>query len=101
MDIIKKLVDIDEQAKKLHRDNDRQREELCREIEEEKQKIYDRCISGAKKQVEAKSAEIKAEAKQSFEQKEARRKEKLNSLEELYAQNRDKWVDEIVERVLA
>ena len=101
MDIIKKLVEIDEQAKKLHRDNDRQKEELSREIEEEKQKIYNKCISDSKKQVETKSAEIKAEAEKNFEKNEAARREKLNSLEELYEQNRENWVDEITQRVLS
>ena len=100
MDILEKLISIDEKARQMHRDNDKQKEKLTHDIEDEKQRIYDKCMSDAKKQVEIKAEEIKTEAEKNFNKNEIRRKEALISLEEIYEANKKQWVDEIVKRVL-
>ena len=69
-DMIKKLVDIDEQAKLLSRETEKEKERLARELEAEKKEVYDRYMLDAEKRVIA------------------------------YSANREKWVDEIVKRTL-
>lgn len=99
-DMIKKLVDIDEQAKLLSRETEKEKERLARELEVEKKEVYDRYMLDAEKRAGCESGKLREEAAKAFEKKEQQRAKALDELNEKYSANREKWVDEIVKRTL-
>ena len=99
-DMIKKLVDIDEQAKLLSRETEKEKERLARELEVEKKEVYDRYMLDADKRTGTESDKLREEAAKAFEKKEQQRAKALDELNEKYSANREKWVDEIVKRTL-
>ena len=99
-DMIRKIVYADNEAKALEEATLKEKEALENSIDEECKKIYDEYMNEAlvtaekNDDLEEKSAEERSNEVQQ-KQKSARTK-----LTADYERNCDKWVDEIVERVL-
>lgn len=100
-DIIKKLVEIDEQAKAYDDETKKQKEALESEIIAETEKIRDKYMAEAEKTVEKEKEEIKNIAADSFKRSEAKRDKSISDLKSNFDNNVDKWVDRIVAEVLA
>lgn len=100
-DVIKKLVDIDEQAKEFSEETNKEKEKLEIQIQEETEKIYDKYMSDAKTEVETEKKKIDSDGAAKFEKGEARRKEQIQALKQNFDENADKWVEQIVEAVLS
>ncbi len=99
-DVIKELVDIDEQAKKYNEETNKQKEALESQIDEEVKQIHDRYMADAKVEVEAKKKQIEKENLEKFQANEAKRKASAEKLQKKFDENADKWVNEIVEDIL-
>lgn len=99
-DIIKELVDIDEQAKLYSEETKKQKEALEKEIEEEVQKIQDKYKAEAKEEVELKKQDIEKKSANKFNINEEKRKAAMSKLQRQFDENSEKWVNEIVEDVL-
>lgn len=99
-DIIKELVDIDEQAKLYSEETKKQKEALEKEIEEEVQKIQDKYKAEAKEEVELKKQDIEKKSADKFNINEEKRKAAMSKLQRQFDENSEKWVNEIVEDVL-
>lgn len=99
-DIIKELVDIDEQAKLYSEETKKQKEALEKEIEEEVQKIQDKYKAEAKEEVELKKQDIEKKSADKFNINEEKRKAAMSKLQRQFDENFEKWVNEIVEDVL-
>ena len=84
-DMIKKLVDIDEQAKLLSRETEKEKERLARELEAEKKEVYDRYMLDAEKRAGSESGKLREEAAKAFEKKEQQRAKALDELNEKYS----------------
>lgn len=100
-DIIKKLVDIDDQAKEYQQETESQKEALYREIEEEKQAVYDKYMSEAEAEVESETQALRDKSEKKYRKRIDELNEISKALDAQYEANSDKWVSEIVERVLA
>ncbi|MBR2109248.1 MAG: hypothetical protein IJ932_04790 [Ruminococcus sp.] len=100
-DVIKKLVDIDEQAKVFNEETNKEKEKLEVQIQEDAEKIYEKYMSDAKVEVETEKKKIDADGAAKFEQGEARRKEQAQVLKNKFDANADKWVEQIVESVIS
>ena len=100
-DVIKKLVDIDEQAKVFNEETNKEKEKLEVQIKEETEKIYDKYMADAKVEVETEKKKIDSEGAAKFEKGEERRKEQAQSLKQKFDANADKWVEQIVESVIS
>lgn len=100
-DVIKKLVDIDEQAKVFSEETNKEKEKLEISIQEETEKIYDKYMTDAKAEVETEKKKIDSEGAAKFEKDEARRKEQVQDLKRKFEENSDKWVEQIVESVIS
>ncbi|MCH5304581.1 MAG: hypothetical protein J1E41_06930 [Ruminococcus sp.] len=100
-DVIKKLVDIEEQAKIFNEETNRQKKSLEKEISLETKKIYDKYMADAKAEVEKQSEIIKEESQKSFEKNEKKRLESAKKLQEKFDENAEGWVDTIINNVLA
>lgn len=99
-DVIKELVDIDEQAKLYNEETKRQKEKLESDIEKETKKIHEKYMNEAKEKAESEKAEIEKENLNKFQMSEAKRKASAEKLQKQFDDNADKWVNEIVEDIL-
>lgn len=99
-DVIKELVDIDEQAKKYNEETKKQKEVLENQIDEEVKQIHDRYMADAKVNAEAQKKQIEKENLEKFQANEAKRKASAEKLQQKFDANADKWVNEIVEDIL-
>lgn len=100
-DVIKKIVDMNQQAEIYSEETQKEKESLEEEITREKQKIYDKHMADAKAHMQEKVNELKNESQKSFEKEQQKRKAVLDKLQSEYENNCDGWVDEIVKNVLA
>ena len=100
-DVIKKLVDIDEQAKVYSEETNKEKEKLEADIQQETERIYEKYMADAKADVEAQKKTIEANSASKFEEGEARRKEQIKALRDKFDENSDKWVEQIVEEVIS
>ena len=100
-DVIKKLVDIDEQAKVYSEETNKEKEKLEVEIQEETERIHEKYMADAKAEVEAQKKKVEADSAAKFEKGEARRKEQTQALRDSFDKNADKWVEQIVEDVIS
>lgn len=100
-DMIKKLVDIDDKAKRLHKENEKQRLVLAHEIETQKKALHEKHMSQARSRVENETESVRNNAEESFRKNEKKREDSKKRLDSQFEKNGEKWIDEIVSRVLA
>ena len=100
-DMIKKLVDIDEQAKSYSEETKKETARIEAQIKVECEKIYSDKMDAAMAEVEKKSKELADSAEQSFQQNEKKRKAEIEKLEADFEKNSEGWVNTIVNNVLS
>ena len=100
-DMIKKIVEADTKAKKLDEINRKAAEKEKQRIEEEARAIYQKYMDEARLEIEKNDAYIEKRLNRRLRDAEAKQESVLIKLRADYEQNRDRWVGEIVDRVLA
>lgn len=100
-DMLKKIIEMDEQARLVKENAEKEKAAIEQEIIKTKQEIYDDFINRAKERVEKNLAADKADAEKSWEITKAQHKAVLTQLELADKENHDKWVQEIFNRVIA
>lgn len=100
-DMIKKLVDIDEQAKSYSEETKRETARIEAEIKTECEKIYSDKMDAAMAEVEKESKKLSDSAEQVFLKNENKRKEAIKKLEADFEKNSEGWVNTIVNNVLS
>ena len=98
--MIKKIIDADDQAQKLEEANKRAGEEEKKRIEQETAEIYQKYMDDAQAKIQKINDNMEKKAAQSKADILAKQESVLIKLKSDYEQNRDKWVDDIVSRVL-
>ena len=99
--MIKKIVDADSQAQAMVEADEKAAEEEKRKIEEEAAAIYKRYMDKAMEEVEINDAYLEKRSERKIKEISAKQESALIKLRADYEQNRDKWVDEIVSRVVS
>ena len=99
-DIIKELVDIDEQAKHYSEETEKQKEKYEKEIKKETKKIHDKYMADAEAEVKAQGEKLEKDSFNKFSMDEKKREAAMQKLQKKYDDNADKWVDTIVKDVL-
>lgn len=100
-DMLKKIIEMDEQARLVKEEAEKEKAATELEIIATKQKIHDDYINRAKERVEKNLAADKADAEKSWEITKAQHKAALTELEIADKENHDKWVQEIFTRVIS
>lgn len=100
-DMIKKLVDIDEQAKSYSEETKKETARIEAEIRSECEKIYSDKMNEAMAEVEAESKKLAESAEQAFQQNETKRKAEIEKLDADFEKNSEGWVNTIVNNVLS
>ena len=99
-DIIKELVDIDEQAKHYSEETEKQKEKYEKEIKKETKKIHDKYMADAEAEVKAQGEKLEKDSFNKFSMDEKKREAAMQKLQKKYDDNADKWVDTRVKDVL-
>lgn len=99
-DLIMKIIDIEDRAQEIIRDAKKADKELEKRIQGETVRLR----SDIEKRLEAKNAALKQFETEDAETKivkiEANAEANLNTLEEKYTANKDKWVNQIVDNII-
>lgn len=99
--MIKKIVDADNEAKALEQSALQDKEMLQKRIEDEAKKIYDKYMSDAEETVKRNNANEESKARKQLDEIKKKQSSVSIKLQSDFDQNCDKWVDEIVSRTLA
>ncbi len=100
-DMLKKIIEMDEQARLVKEKAQQERAATEQEIIDTKQRIYNEYIERAKIRVEKNLEVDRAHAQKNWEETQAKNEEIKKELERSYSENAQNWADEIVSRVLA
>ncbi len=99
-DMIRKIVQADTEAKAMDEANRKNAEEEKRRIEAEAAAIYERYMESAKREIAKNNAYLEKRYYKKWTDITARQASSLIKLRMDYEQNCDRWVDDIVQRVL-
>ena len=99
--MIKKIVDADNEAKAMEKDTLEEKEELSKTIEAETKKIYDDFMAKAEEVVKRNDIQETKKAEQQWEEIQSKHNSVHIKLDSDFKHNCDKWVDEIVKRTVA
>lgn len=98
-DMIKRIVDADNEAKALEEANKKAAEKEKLRIEEEAKEIYQGYMDEAQKTIAKNDAYLEKRFARKLTEIEAKQESTLIKMKSDYESNRDRWVDEIVSRV--
>ena len=99
-DMIKRIVEADKQAKELEEANKKAAEKEKQKIDEEVKAIYRQYMEQAKAEIAKNDAYLEKRFSRKLTDVAAKQESLLIKLKSDYEQNRDRWVDEIVNRVI-
>ncbi len=99
-DMIKKIVDADNEAKAMEELALKEKEELDKKIDEDIKNIYDKRMREALETVKRNDAQEEKQAEKRLEEIRGKQKSAHIKLQSDYERNCDKWVDAIVRRTL-
>ncbi|MBU5462901.1 hypothetical protein [Lachnoclostridium sp. MSJ-17] len=99
-DMIRKIVQADTEAKAMDEANRKNAEEEKRRIEAEAAAIYESYMESAKREIAKNNAYLEKRYYKKWTDITARQASSLIKLRMDYEQNCDRWVDDIVQRVL-
>lgn len=97
-DIIRKIVEMDEEARRLKEQAEKEKLESEKAIAETKQKVHDEFIERAKARATKNTEAERAALDKSWQETKLIHQQIENNLKNQYVQNKDKWIDEIVKR---
>lgn len=99
-DMLKRIIEMDEQARLVKEKAQQEKAATEKEIIETKEKIYNDFIDRAKERVRMNLEVDRASAQKEWEITKAKHHSAMVQLNSQFEQNCDKWVDEIVNRVI-
>lgn len=100
-DMIKRIVEADNEAKALEEKNRKAAEAEKQKIEQEAAAIYQKYMEEAQAEIAKNNAYLEKRNARKLKDIAAKQESALIKLKADYEQNRDKWVDEIVSRVIS
>lgn len=100
-DLLKKIIEMDEEARKVEHQAKSEKIKSEEEVEQLREQIYNDYIARAKDRVEKNIAVEEARAQEYVKAYRERIDASKQDMQTLYAENKEKWVDEIVKRALA
>ena len=99
-DMIRRIVEADTKATELEKQNRRAAEKEKLRIEEEARAIYTRYMEDAQKEIDRNDAYLNKRFSRKLADVSAKQESALIKMRADYEQNRDRWVDELVSRVV-
>lgn len=99
-DVIQRLVEIDRKCVERVEIAKTKKLDAQTNMNEKRKEIYDGFVAEQNQKIEKHKIELMNKNQEDAKQLDQDYKDTLTNLENLYKQNRDKWIDEIVKRCL-
>lgn len=99
-DIINKILEMDEEARKLEDKTQAEKIASRQEVLKKKQEVYDEYLSAAKEHLETFKSAAKNSNEEKIKKAEQYYEEVSLALDKTFAQNKDRWIDEIVNGII-
>lgn len=99
-DIIQKLVDVDHECVAKIKSAQEKKADIQNNLSSKKKEIYEEFLKEQKIAIEKHKNDLIAKNKEIISKQDETYKSTLIKLENLYNENKDKWVNDIVERCL-
>lgn len=99
-DMIKRIIDADNEAKALEEKNRQSAETQKEKIERQSREMYEKYMAEAMETVRKNDAHEAMQFEKAWQDVAARQHSAMIKLRADYQNNRDRWVDEIVSRVI-
>ncbi len=99
-DMIKRIIDADNEAKALDEKNRQRAEAQKEEIDRQAQEMYDSYMENAMEIVKKNDAAEEKKTEKAWQEIAARQNSAMIKLKSDFENNCDRWVDEIVGRVM-
>ena len=99
-DMIKRIIDADNEAKALEEKNRQSAETQKEKIERKSREMYEKYMAEAMETVRKNDAHEEMQFEKAWQDVAARQHSAMIKLRADYQNNRDRWVDEIVSRVI-
>ena len=99
--LLTKIIEMDEKARKTHKQAEKEKEQSEEEIELLRQQIYDDYIRRARERVEKNIAVDRQRAETEYAAAEKHTDELIAQMRERFAECGDSWVESIVANVLS
>ena len=100
-DLLKKIIEMDEQARKIEQQAKSEKIKSEQEVEELREQIYNDYIERARERVEKNIAVDRQHADERIAAAAADTNAKKQEMRRMYDEKKEAWVDEIVRRALA
>lgn len=100
-DMLKKIIQMDEQARKLSEQSKQHKIDSEQEIEALRRSIYEDYIARAKERIELNISVDKQLSDERLKQYANMTEQKKSDMQQLYREHKDEWVDSIVSNVLS
>lgn len=98
-DMIKRIVDMDKRARELTEQAKLRRAGSVEAAERKKEEVRQNYIALARKRIDVIERSEMRDAQDDWKKIEARHAQIAEQLDKTYAENKDRWIDELVERV--
>ncbi|MCQ4022881.1 MULTISPECIES: hypothetical protein [unclassified Ruminococcus] len=99
-DMLAKIVEMDEKARELTEEANREKVNSEADIAKAKEDVYNNYIEKARKRIAKNEITERKAADEELEKFKLKQKESLERLEKTFSENCDKWVDGIVTAVI-
>ena len=99
-DVIQRLVEIDRKCVERVEASKVKKLDAQTNMNEKRKEIYEGFVAEQNKKIEEHKAELMNKNQQEAKQLDQNYSDMVIKLENLYSQNKDKWINEIVERCL-
>ena len=99
-DIIRRILEMDQKAQAITDEARREKLDSEREVAAEAQRFRDEQLARARKRIQINREMEQTIAQQTWQRREERYRRQEARLDALYAENRERWVSELVGRVL-
>ena len=99
-DMIKRIIDADNEAKALEEKNRQSAETQKEKIERQSREMYDKYMAEAMETVHKNDAQEELKSEKAWLDVATRQHSAMIKLKSDFDNNRDRWVDEIVNRVI-
>lgn len=100
-DLLKRIIEMDEQARKIEQQAKDEKLRSETEVEQLKEQIYNDYIVRAKDRIEKNIAVDRENADKKYARAQQQNEEIKQEMNRLYTEKKDRWVDQIVKRSLA
>lgn len=99
-DMIKRIIEADHEARALEEDNQIAAEKEKARIEEQARAIHQKYMAEAEEEIAKNEAYLEKLYEKKLSEETAKQESAMKKLRSDFEQNRDRWVDEIVSRVI-